>query len=89
MKHVWLVPTSVLHIGLTIKQTHIGNTGKEKMKIGEITETTSVGSVASVATPIGGLLSRQPKNADGTAKNALDQDSLMGGKKKKSTKKKA
>jgi hypothetical protein len=50
-------------------------------------ETTSAGSVAAVAAPIGGMQSRQRKNADGTAKNALDGDSLMAGKKQKKTKK--
>ena len=47
-------------------------------------ETTSAGSVASVATPVGGMVSRQMINADGTAKNALDIDvNIMGQKKKK------
>lgn len=45
---------------------------------------TTAGSVASVAAPVGGLVSRQMKNADGTAKNALDIDAnIMGHKKKK------
>ena len=49
-----------------------------------VKETTSAGSVASVATPVGGMVSRQMKNADGTAKNALDIDAnIMGQKKKK------
>ena len=52
-------------------------------------ETTSAGSVAAVAAPIGGMQSRQRKNADGTAKNALDSDTLMAGKKKKAYSKKA
>ena len=56
------------------------------MKIIEITETTSAGSIASVVSPVGGIMSRQPKNLDGTAKNALDQDSLLGTKKKKQLK---
>jgi len=39
------------------------------MKVNEIVkETTTAGSVASVATPVGGLVSRQMKNSDGTAK---------------------
>jgi hypothetical protein len=66
-------------------QAHIDKKRKElaankaKMK-----ETTSAGSVASVATPVGGMISRQMKNADGTAKNALDVDTnIMGHKKKK------
>jgi len=47
-------------------------------------ETTTAGAVASVATPVGGMISRQMKNADGTAKNALDIDTnIMGQKKKK------
>jgi len=47
-------------------------------------ETTSAGSVAGVATPVGGMISRQMKNADGTAKNALDIDTnILGHKKKK------
>ena len=54
-----------------------------------IGETTSAGSVAAVAAPIGGMQSRQPKNPDGTAKNALDSDTLMAGKKKKTKSKKA
>jgi hypothetical protein len=52
-------------------------------------ETTSAGSVAAVAAPMGGMQSRQRKNADGTAKNALDSDTLMAGKKKKAYSKKA
>ena len=55
------------------------------MKMNEIVkETTTAGSVASVVTPVGGLVSRQMKNPDGTAKNALDVDTnIMGGKPKK------
>jgi hypothetical protein len=60
--------------------------GIVKQRIGE---TTSAGSVAAVAAPIGGMQSRQPKNPDGTAKNALDSDTLMAGKKKKPKTKKA
>ena len=52
-------------------------------------ETTSAGSVAAVAAPMGGMQSRQRKNADGTARNALDSDTLMAGKKKKAYSKKA
>jgi hypothetical protein len=60
------------------------------MKINDIIkETTSAGSVATVATPMGGIVSRQMKNTDGTAKNALDTDNLLGSKKKKSKNKKA
>ena len=52
-------------------------------------ETTSAGSVASVATPVGGMVSRQMKNKDGTVKNALDVDINIMGQKKKSKSKKA
>jgi hypothetical protein len=58
------------------------------MKIKELCETTA-GAVATVAVPVGGMISRQPKNPDGTAKNALDQDNVLsnGKPKKKKTKK--
>jgi hypothetical protein len=60
------------------------------MKMSDIVnETTSAGSVASVATPVGGLVARQPKNSNGTAKNGLDTDNLFGNKKKKPKTKKA
>lgn len=53
----------------------------------DITETTSAGAVAAVAAPVGGLVARQPRNSDGTARNALDSDNnLMGGPKKKKKK---
>ena len=53
------------------------------MKIVELCETTA-GAVAAVATPVGGMISRQMKNPDGTVKNALDMDTnIMGQKKKK------
>jgi hypothetical protein len=53
------------------------------MKIKELCETTA-GAVAAVATPVGGMLSRQMKNPNGTVKNALDMDTnIMGQKKKK------
>jgi len=57
------------------------------MKIKELCETTA-GSIASVATPVGGMVSRQMKNPDGTAKNALDQDNMLGTKKPKKSKNK-
>ncbi len=59
------------------------------MKINEIVETTSAGAIANVATPVGGLIARQPKNTDGTAKNGIDSNNLFGNKKKKSMRKKA
>ena len=57
------------------------------MKIIDLCETTA-GAVAAVATPIGGN-KMQKRNPDGTAKNALDSDTLMAGKKKKRKNKKA
>jgi len=63
--------------------TNETNIGENTMKINELCETTA-GAVASVATPVGGLISRQMKNPDGTAKNALDVDTnILGGKAKK------
>ena len=67
------------------------STGGNTMKITDIDkdildETTSAGSVAGVATPVGGMVSRQMKNKDGTVKNALDIDTnILGQKKKKKT----
>jgi len=55
------------------------------MKMNEIVNEMNAGSVASVSMGVGPMLSRQPKNADGTAKNALD----MPTKKKKRKSKKA
>lgn len=49
----------------------------------------NAGDVAVVATPVGGMMSRQMKNKDGTVKNALDMDTNIMGQKKKSKKKKA
>lgn len=69
------------------------STGGNTMKITDIDkdildETTSAGSVAGVATPVGGMVSRQMKNKDGTVKNALDIDTnILGQKKKKKTRK--
>jgi hypothetical protein len=64
-------------------QTNVTNIGENTMKIKELCETTA-GAVATVATPVGGMISRQMKNPDGTAKNALDVDTnILGGKPKK------
>lgn len=57
------------------------------MKIKELCETTAA-AVATVATPVGGMQSRQKKNSDGTVKNALDMDTNMMGQKKKPKSKK-
>ena len=57
----------------------------EKNKMNE----TTAGAVAAVATPVGGMISRQMKNADGTVKNALDIDTNIMGQKKKPKRKKA
>jgi hypothetical protein len=55
------------------------------MKINEILKEMDAGSVATIGIGLGPMLTRQPKNPDGTAKNALD----MGKKKKKRKSKKA
>ena len=52
------------------------------MKIKELCETTA-GAVATVAVPVGGMISRSQYKKDGTPKNALDGDSLLGRKAKK------
>lgn len=54
-----------------------------------VSESTSAGAVAAVATPVGGMISRQKKNADGTVKNALDMDTNVMGQKKKRKRKNA
>lgn len=59
------------------------------MKINEIVETTSAGAIASAAMPVGGLISRQMKNKNGTVKNALDMDTNIMGQKKKPKRNKA
>ena len=66
---------------------NVTNIGESTMKISDLCETTA-GAIAAVATPVGGMVSRQMKNADGTAKNALDIDANILGHKKKKTKKK-
>ena len=64
-------------------QTNATNIGENTVKIKELCETTA-GAVATVAAPVGGMISRQMKNPDGTAKNALDVDTnILGGKAKK------
>ena len=68
-------------------QMNVTNIGESTMKISDLCETTA-GAIAAVATPVGGMVSRQMKNADGTAKNALDIDANILGHKKKKTKKK-
>jgi len=57
--------------------------GRQDAEVG-MNETTSAGAVAAVATPVGGLVSRQPRNADGTAKNGLDSDNVLSNGKPKS-----
>ena len=52
-----------------------------------VNENTS-GAMAVAVTPVGGN-KMQKRNPDGTAKNALDSDTLMAGKKKKTKNKKA
>ena len=53
-----------------------------------VNENTS-GVMAVAVTPVGGKSMMQKRNPDGTAKNALDSDTLMAGKKKKTKNKKA
>jgi hypothetical protein len=52
-----------------------------------IAETTSAGSVAAVVGGVGSMQSRNMYNANGTMKNALDQDNLLSNGKPKSNKK--
>jgi hypothetical protein len=62
------------------------------MKINDVvTETASGGasSAGGIATVASGMNTMQKRNPDGTAKNALDQDSLFGAAPKKTKKKKA
>ena len=59
------------------------------MKMNEIVKENTSGAMAAVATPVGGKSMMQKRNPDGTAKNALDGDTLMAGKKKKPKSKKA
>lgn len=68
-------------------EAHINKKRKElAANKAKMDETTTAGSVASVATPVGGMVSRQMKNKDGTVKNALDIDTnILGQKKKKKT----
>lgn len=63
------------------------------MKISEIDETvlketTSAGSVATVAAPMGKIQKRNMYNTDGTMKNALDQDNILSNGKSKKNKRK-
>jgi hypothetical protein len=83
----WLMKNRNILVWLNTSQDAIGSQMMDIVKQ-RIRETTSAGSVAAVAAPMGGMQSRQRKNADGTARNALDSDTLMAGKKKKSTSKK-
>ena len=58
------------------------------MKMKDIVSENNSSAMAVVAMPMGDN-KMQKRNPDGTAKNALDGDSLMAGKKKKTSKKKA
>ena len=58
------------------------------MKISDLCEM-SAGNVAQVSVGLGPMVSRQPKNPDGTAKNALDVDNVMGSKSKKKASKRS
>jgi hypothetical protein len=46
-------------------------------------------SIAAVPGGVGTMISRNMYNADGTMKNGLDSDNLLGGKKKSKKRKKA
>ena len=62
----------------------------EKNKVNETASAggTSAGSVAAVGSSLGKTISRNMYNADGTMKNALDQDNVLSnGKPKKKTSK--
>ena len=76
---------------LARKSKHVSKaSGRRKAKHGlrdDIEENIS-SAMAAVVMPMGGN-EMQKRNPDGTAKNALDGDSLMAGKKKKASKKKA
>ena len=61
------------------------NTKRMQLAKQRMSETTTAGSVASVATPVGGLVSRQ----NNTGINGLDSDNLLGGPAKKKKKKKS
>ena len=78
----WLMKNRNILVWLNTSDSQMMDIVKQRIR-----ETTSAGAVAAVAAPIGGMQSRQRKNADGTVKNALDSDTLMAGKKKKSYKK--
>ena len=76
---------------LARKSKHVSKaSGRRKAKHGlrdDIEENIS-SAMAAVVMPMGDN-KMQKRNPDGTAKNALDGDSLMAGKKKKASKKKA
>ena len=59
------------------------------MKMSDIVNENTSSAMAVAVTPVGGKSMMQKRNPDGTAKNALDGDTLMAGKKKKSKSKKA
>ena len=59
------------------------------MKMNDIVNENTSGAMAVAVTPIGGKSMMQKRNPDGTAKNALDGNTLMAGKKKKPKRNKA
>jgi len=59
------------------------------MKMNDIVNENTSSAMAVAVTPVGGKSMMQKRNPDGTAKNALDGDTLMAGKKKKPKRKKA
>lgn len=59
------------------------------MKMNEIVKENTSSSMAVSVAPVGGLISRQMKNKNGTVKNALDMDTNIMGQKKKPKRNKA
>ena len=59
------------------------------MNIKDLTEEASGMGTSSIAVAPVGVGGMQKRNPDGTAKNALDQDNLLGGQTKKNKKKKS
>jgi hypothetical protein len=68
-------------------QNNISKDHKDGGLNDSIHETTSAGSVAAVVGGVGSMQSRNMYNANGTMKNALDQDNLLSNGKPKSNKK--
>jgi len=70
-------------------QKSLSSKPKFRNRFRKTTETTTAGSVATSAQPMGQIISRNMYKKDGTMKNALDSDNLMGKSKKNKRSKKA